>query len=310
MTTKRRKPAGRGKGKAADVGKYACTLKTLAPELAEAAAELAISINPVNAPNVGAALMAMAPDIADDRGALSALTQRTWGARADLTVGFMGNVKPALAQKITSFANKWGDFCAVKFTLIDRPDAADIRISLGAGGYWSYLGTDCRMVPRTQQTMNLQGFTEATLEREFHRVVKHEFGHALGFPHEHARAEVIALLDEEKVIDYFWRTQGWSAQMVRQQILTPLETRAVIATPVADETSIMTYSFPGQLTKSGRPILGGLDFSAMDREFAPKIYRPAEAPPPPPATAVAVAFRVEGSRVVVKLGAGLTGVFE
>ena len=54
-------------------------------------------------------------------------------------------------------------------------------------GYWSYLGTDVLHIPVDQQTMNLQGFTERTPESEYRRVVRHETGHTMGFPHEHMR---------------------------------------------------------------------------------------------------------------------------
>ena len=59
------------------------------------------------------------------------------------------------------------------------------RISRGSEGYWSYLGTDIRLIPRNRPTMNLQGFTMNTSESEYKRVVRHETGHTLGFPHEH-----------------------------------------------------------------------------------------------------------------------------
>jgi hypothetical protein len=43
--------------------------------------------------------------------------------------------------------------------------------------------------------MNLEGFTMKTPDSEFHRVVRHETGHTLGFPHEHMRAELVKRID-------------------------------------------------------------------------------------------------------------------
>ena len=62
-----------------------------------------------------------------------------------------------------------------------------MRISRGGGGYWSYLGTDVLLIPKNRQTINVQGFTMNTPESEYRRVVRHETGHSLGFPHEHMR---------------------------------------------------------------------------------------------------------------------------
>ena len=34
-------------------------------------------------------------------------------------------------------------------------------------------------------------------------MVRHEAGHTLGFPHEHMRKALVAMIDERKAIEYF-----------------------------------------------------------------------------------------------------------
>ena len=97
----------------------------------------------------------------------------------------------------------------------------------------------------------LQGFTMQTAESEFHRVVRHETGHTLGFPHEHMRRELVQRIDPEKAYKYFAATQGWTKQQVDQQVLTPLGEASIFGTP-ADQDSIMCYQLPGSITR-GRP---------------------------------------------------------
>lgn len=120
--------------------------------------------------------------------------------------------------------------------------------------------------------MNLESFTMNTPESEFHRVVRHETGHTLGFPHEHMRRQLVAKIDPKKAIKYFGDSQGWSPQEVRQQVLTPIEEGSILGTAQPDPRSIMCYQIPGAITKDGKPILGGLDIDASDAAFAARIY--------------------------------------
>ncbi len=78
-------------------------------------------------------------------------------------------------------------------------------------------------------------------------------------------------IDPEKAYDYFERTQGWSRQEVDQQVLTSLDESTLMSTP-ADQTSIMCYQLPGEITTDGEPIIGGLDINETDYDFAGRIY--------------------------------------
>jgi hypothetical protein len=137
--------------------------------------------------------------------------------------------------------------------------------------YWSYVGTDIDEIPEDEPTMNLEGFTMAMPESEFRRVVRHETGHTLGFPHEHMRQELVVRLDRDKVIAAYMASQGWAEQEVIDQILTPLEESSILGTPT-DETSIMCYQIDGSLTLDGIPILGGVDINEADHDFAALVY--------------------------------------
>jgi len=88
--------------------------------------------------------------------------------------------------------------------------------------------------------MNLQGLTMNTPDSEYRRVIRHEAGHTLGFPHEHMRRALVARIDREKAYEWFRRTQGWDRATVDAQVLTPLEEASLMRTP-AGQTSIMCY---------------------------------------------------------------------
>jgi len=113
--------------------------------------------------------------------------------------------------------NAWSRTANVTF--VESKTDPKVRIARQGGqqgGYWSYLGTDILSIDRNQPTMNLEAFTMNIPESEFHRVVRHETGHTMGFPHEHMRRELVNEIDPDKAISYFGATQGWSPAEVRQ----------------------------------------------------------------------------------------------
>jgi hypothetical protein len=252
----------------------ACTPRQLPKKLLVQAALAAIKLNPANAPFLQGPMAALGRDMPPlEPIHIAVLTSKYWGAKQrELTVSFMERVDPGLRDKILSHMNAWHDGkpgCGIKF--VWTQGTGQVRISFQSGGYWSYLGPDILQIPQNRQTMNLERFSLQTPDSEFFRVVRHETGHTLGFPHEHMRGDIVREIDPQKATEWFGRTQGWDANTVQQQVLTPLEERSLMATPT-DQTSIMCYQLPGSITRSGKPIVGGTDINASDRTFAAKIY--------------------------------------
>lgn len=238
-----------------------------------AAARLACDYNPANAPppNALAALFgtALVGGI-DPRGMIAILTTKYWGQKGrQFGVSFMDNPTQACRTKILSHMNAWSAYCNVSFK---ESGNGEVRIARDYTGYWSYLGTDILHIPRGSPTMNLQGFTERTPESEYKRVVRHETGHTLGCPHEHMRKGIVSLLDVDKTIAYFRQTQGWSRQEVIQQVLTPVEEWSLMGTASPEKDSIMCYDLPGQITKSGKSVVGGSDITLSDGRCMARLY--------------------------------------
>jgi hypothetical protein len=249
-----------------------CLPKALTQDQWVAAARTAVDINPMNEPPVERMAAAL-PGFVPSPQAIALLTSKYWGpGGVRLTVGFMENRPADLRKRILSHMNAWNRSANVLFTETDTDP--QVRTAFTEGdGYWSYLGTDVLHIAPDRPTMNLESFTMDTPDSEFHRVVRHETGHTLGFPHEHMRRELVQRIDPNKAIQYFGQTQGWSPEEVRQQVLTPLEDARLWKTATADPQSIMCYQIPGFLTRDGKPILGGLDIDACDFAFAGKIYK-------------------------------------
>lgn len=248
-----------------------CTIKVLPRDLWDAAAKRASLINPRNKIVFEYQVTAI-PELSLERDRLSVLTQKYWrSGKVELTTGFVDNPANELKTKILLHLNAWGKSANVVF-LESNVDPV-VRISRISGeGHWSYVGTDILLIRPERATMNLDSFTINTPESEFYRVVRHEAGHTLGFPHEHMRRELIERLDIQKTVRYFSQTQGWSKEQVLNQVLTPLDEESIFGSEVADETSIMCYQIPETITIDGQPIIGGTDITPKDFEFASRVY--------------------------------------
>jgi hypothetical protein len=252
-------------------GQVVCLPRRLPSDQLLDAARNAAEINPVNHPPLER-LARIDPDFQPTRERIAVLTTKYWGTGGvRLTVGFLDDPPADLRARILSHMNAWAQTANVTF--VETATDPRVRIARTAGdGYWSYLGTDIDLIPDDEPTMNLDSFTMNTRESEYHRVVRHETGHTMGFPHEHMRRELVERIDEDKAIEYFRRTQGWNEGEVRRQVLTPLEESSLLGTPHADPKSIMCYQIPGEITKDGNPIIGGLDIDQFDYSFAATIY--------------------------------------
>ncbi len=193
-------PNGPANGRpTADIG---CRIKALPDRLRVKAAATARSVNPVNAPLQAHPAHARPLDPLS----LTLNTTRYWGpSPRQFTVSFMESTPADLRARIIQHMNAWNATCGMSFGRRRAPATCG---SPGPGGYWSYLGTDILHIPTNRPTMNLQGFTMNTPESEYHRVVRHETGHTLGFPHEHMRRELVARIDPQKAYAYFLRDPG------------------------------------------------------------------------------------------------------
>ncbi len=252
-----------------------CLPRKLSEDRMIHAAREAVRINPANHP--------AGPHLARALGGsgmiparLAIVIRKRWPVTGvHLTVGFLDGPPSDLKRRILLHMNAWAKTANVHFAEVKTdPQVRIARLDSPPemAGYWSYVGTEILSIPAKEPTLNLDSFTMNTSESEFHRVVRHETGHTLGFPHEHMRRELVARIDPEKAIAYFGATQGWTPAEVREQVLTPIEESSLLGTAHADPRSIMCYQIPGSLTKDGKPIVGGRDIDKLDYEFAGSCY--------------------------------------
>ena len=164
----------------------------------------------------------------------------------------------------------WNSACGLQF-VFDQAEQADIRISLAPGASWSHPGSYAAELPQAFPSMQI-AWAVADGEGDIQRVTLHEFGHALGFEHEHTNpAARLPWIDRAQIYDYFQRVYGWDKERVDAQVLAQLDP-SVTEYSEFDAQSVMGYTLSGELMTDGVEITGGHVLSSIDRVMASAWY--------------------------------------
>ncbi|KAI0976962.1 hypothetical protein F4678DRAFT_415121 [Xylaria arbuscula] len=215
---------------------------------------------------------------------LCADTSLFWGHKRPLTVSFLDTCRTPfftdgqVKALVKDGAEDWtcGTNLCFKFLDAEDPDQgrADIRISFQGSGTYSVVGTT--FVQFRQPTMNL-GLRDIRDEKQITRIVLHEFGHALGFQHEHSSPNCSLQLDRETIMkDYEGKSpRGISLRdWVDRNFVNRLESGGAVEASPFDEYSIMMYPIQRTWNTDGVYIEGGSHLSDTDRQMVRNWYPP------------------------------------
>lgn len=172
-----------------------------------------------------------------------------WGSGDAIRVMFM-NGDPAVQKRVEKQAQEWTNHANLTLFFGNDP-GADIRISFHLKGSWSYIGKQCKTIPKSKPTMNYGWLTSSSTDEEVRRVVLHEFGHALGCIHEHQNPAGGIQWNKPAVYKYFAGPPNkWSPEQVDQNLFKPYDESLTVHTKL-DRDSIMMYPIPKAFTLDG-----------------------------------------------------------
>jgi hypothetical protein len=105
-----------------------------------------------------------------------------------------------------------------------------------------------------------------------HRVVAHEFGHAMGLIHEHQNPQKPINWNRAAVIaDLSKPPNKWDLPTIENNIFKRYDPAAVSSTPT-DKLSIMMYPIPAAWTNDGFSAGLNRELSETDRDFIRTAY--------------------------------------
>ncbi|WP_405218418.1 M12 family metallopeptidase [Agrococcus sp. Ld7] len=196
-------------------------------------------------------------------------TVKLWDNGRTLRVRFLDG-DPAVQAKVESIAHEWESEANLKLKFVSS-GASEIRVSFAEKGFsWSTVGTDALTVPASAATMNYGWLEPNTSLREYQRVVRHEFGHALGMIHEHQNPAASIPWDKPAVYAHYAQ-QGWSKADVDWNLFHVFD-EATTNHSQFDSTSIMQYAVPDSLTVGSYAIGWNTTLSALDKEYMSRQY--------------------------------------
>lgn len=178
-----------------------------------------------------------------------------------LKVSFKGG-EAGLHKAIADTAKQWSRFANIRFDFGDEEqqlyrawtpdDDSHIRIGFEFEGYWSVVGTDSQdrsILNKGEISLNLSGFDQR-LPTNWQGIVLHEFGHAIGFHHEHATPDIECDFDWDRIYEFLGGPpNNWSKEKVDFN-LRQMSKKFVTWGP-HDNRSIMHYAFPQWMFKNG-----------------------------------------------------------
>ena len=203
---------------------------------------------------------------------MAILAGKKWADGKTLGVYFMDGSATQKAR-VKEQAIKWSKFANITLDFNASKAAAQVRISFVADdGSWSYIGTDCLGIGKTQPTMNFGWLKDNTDAAEYERVVVHEFGHALGAIHEHQNPKGGIQWNLPAVYAYFAGPPNfWSKEDTDVNVVSKYSVDQLNASKF-DPDSIMLYQFDAALIKGGKATKFNTKMSSGDKRFIKKQY--------------------------------------
>lgn len=206
---------------------------------------------------------------------------KLWPNGSTIRIRFLGGTAQQQAI-VKQFAVEWTQYANLRFEFSNASNS-QVRIAFNDDGAWSYIGTDALNIPSNQPTMNFGWVDQG--------VVQHEFGHMLGMIHEHQNPQANPIQWNKPVVNgaLSGPPNNWDQATIDHNMYAKYDVNQINGSQF-DTNSVMLYSFPASWTVNGFHSEPNEALSAVDKEFARRVYPKSPAPITPTELSV-----IEGS---------------
>ncbi|KAI1415300.1 Metalloprotease [Hypoxylon sp. FL1857] len=186
--------------------------------------------------------------------------------RLIIRVAFLNSKFKERDRFVEDTARQWELHANIKFKFVLPSELSEIRILYGRES-WSYVGIDALDYDQDEETMGLK-YIEGNSKAN-QRTVLHEFGHAIGFDHEHASPEAKIPWNKKTVLE---KLKGIRTREYIERNYLRVAHEATLRSPF-DPESIMMYRIrPEWVTKDGATAKMATKLSTPDKEWASRFY--------------------------------------
>jgi hypothetical protein len=191
-----------------------------------------------------------------------------WNVGATIHVRFINGNGEQHAQ-VMALAKEWEQYANIKFVQT-KSEPSQIRVEFSdRKENYSFLGTDAHQAEPEENTLHFELglFDEPT---RLKRIVLHEFGHVLGFMHEHSIPDSGIKWNKDTIYKEYAKF-GWDKDIVDEQLFSVYE-RPYTNGLKYDKNSIMCFPIHHWQTTNGHSVDWNAEISEGDKELTGLIY--------------------------------------